>query len=114
LALELLSRECNLQADGPDLGGVHRATWEVMRFQLDFAAQMLVHLFEGRDKVINRRVSPWRVIHPARVDRFFGSFFPTQWVGGGDILALCSAIPLLASRLLNTFKRHQNSTALLG
>jgi hypothetical protein len=40
------------KADGPDLGGGHRATWEVMRFQLDFAAQMLGHLFEGRDKII--------------------------------------------------------------
>jgi hypothetical protein len=26
--------------------------WEVMRLQLDFAAQMLGHFFEGRDKII--------------------------------------------------------------
>jgi len=51
-ALELLSGGCNLQADGLDLGRGHRAAWEVMRFQLDFAAQMLGHFFEGRDKII--------------------------------------------------------------
>jgi hypothetical protein len=50
----------------------------------------------------------------ARSRRFSGAFFPTQWVGGGDILALCSATPLLASRLLYAFERDQNSAALLG
>jgi hypothetical protein len=83
-----------------------------MRLQLDFAAQMLGHLFEGRDEIIADARA--RVIRSEGAERFSGSFFPLRWIGGGDILALCSALPLLASRTLNAFERHQNSAALLG
>ena len=78
-----------------------------MRLQLDFAAQMLGHFFEGRDKIIAdartlgaRSALGEPIAFPALSFQLNGST-------GGDILALCLATPLLASRLLDAFERHQ-------
>src|ERR1700737_1895483 len=52
-ALKFLSRGCNFRTNGLYLGGRYDAPRQLMRLQLDFAAQVFGHLVESLDKIIS-------------------------------------------------------------
>lgn len=73
-----------------------------MRLQLDFAAQVLGHLFESLDQIIaDMRALSTLTRSPGADPRPFFSFFSTRWLVWGGMPVLSSVTPLLVVRFFN-------------